>query len=61
MELASTWKQDILNHAVISKKRVVSTPEGSKVVTDYEPADHTQIPVLLLGNKYDLVSEINDD
>nr|XP_054753413.1 LOW QUALITY PROTEIN: uncharacterized protein LOC129259150 [Lytechinus pictus] len=57
VELASTWKQDILNHAVVSKKSVVNTAEGSKVVTDYEPADHTQIPVLLLGNKYDLVEE----
>ncbi|XP_071477219.1 uncharacterized protein [Diadema antillarum] len=57
VELGTTWKQDILNHAVVTKKRVVSTPEGSKVVTEYEPADHTQIPVLLLGNKYDLVEE----
>ncbi|XP_077976998.1 uncharacterized protein LOC144432615 isoform X2 [Glandiceps talaboti] len=58
IELAGSWKQDILNHAVITKKRTVKDDTGAvAVVTDYIKADPKSIPVLLLGNKYDLVEE----
>ncbi|KAJ8026645.1 GTP-binding protein ypt5 [Holothuria leucospilota] len=57
VDLAGTWRQDILNHAVISKKRIVNTPEGHRIDTEYEKADASQIPVLLLGNKFDIVEE----
>lgn len=56
VDLAGTWRQDILNHAVISKKRIVNTSEGPRIDTEYEKADASQIPVLLLGNKFDIVS-----
>ena len=56
IELAGIWKSDITNHAVISKTRIEKTDQGSKVVTDYEKADPASIPILLLGNKMDVVS-----
>ena len=55
IELAGVWKKDITNHAVVSKTRIEKTKQGSKVVTDYENADPSTIPILLLGNKMDVV------
>ena len=52
IELAGTWRQDIHNHSVISKKKVEKEGKVSKVVVEYEKADPTQLPVLLLGNKF---------
>ncbi|XP_072036351.1 uncharacterized protein [Amphiura filiformis] len=57
MELAGVWKKDITNHAVISKTRIEKTNQGSKVVTYYENADSSNIPILLLGNKMDVVEQ----
>ncbi|XP_033635738.1 uncharacterized protein LOC117296791 isoform X1 [Asterias rubens] len=57
IELAGTWRQDIHNHSVISKKKVEKEGKVSKVVVEYEKADPTQLPVLLLGNKYDIIEE----
>ncbi|XP_038078166.1 uncharacterized protein LOC119745699 [Patiria miniata] len=57
IELAGTWRQDIHNHAVVSTKRVEKNGKVSKVITEYEKADPAQLPVLLLGNKYDIIEE----
>ncbi|XP_071819708.1 uncharacterized protein [Apostichopus japonicus] len=57
VDLAGTWRQDILNNAVVSKKRIVKTPEGPRVSVEFEKADPSQIPFLLLGNKFDIVEE----
>ncbi|XP_006812841.1 uncharacterized protein LOC102808369 [Saccoglossus kowalevskii] len=58
IELAGTWKQDIVNHAVITNKKTEKQSDGTmKVVTEYTKADPKDIPVLLLGNKYDIIEE----
>ena len=55
IDLAGIWKKDITNYAVISKTKIEKTSQGSKVVTYYENADPSSIPILLLGNKMDVV------
>ncbi|XP_070569009.1 uncharacterized protein [Ptychodera flava] len=58
VELAGSWKQDIVNHAVVSQKKTVKDENGVvKVVTEYAKADPKSIPVLLLGNKYDVIEQ----
>ena len=57
IELASTWKQEFINK--VSRVRLVTEkqPDGFNS-SHYEslPCDPKEIPILLLGNKYDLVS-----
>ncbi|XP_071955704.1 uncharacterized protein [Antedon mediterranea] len=50
VELAGTWKQDVCNHSTI-------THSTNNADVSYIKADPSSIPVLLLGNKYDLVEE----
>ena len=57
IELAGAWKQDFVNRT--SKTRLVIETVSKGVETTYVeqvPCDASRIPVLLLGNKYDLVS-----
>ena len=57
IELAGAWKQDFANQT--TRTRLVSKEVSKGVETTYLeqiPYDGTAIPVLLIGNKYDLVS-----
>ena len=57
IELAAAWKQEFVNK--VSRVHLVTEkmPDGVEA-SRYEklPCDARDIPVLLLGNKYDLVS-----
>ncbi|XP_033117981.1 uncharacterized protein LOC117117699 [Anneissia japonica] len=54
IELAGSWKQDVCNNATVSQ--ATNCAEHKTNVT-YVKGDRSSIPVLLLGNKYDLVEE----
>ena len=59
IELAGIWKQDFMNKTKKMKEVVEVLPNGVKT-THFEPVEDFKpesIPVLLLGNKYDLVRE----
>ena len=58
IELAGIWKQDFLNKATKTRETIETLPSGVRTthienVKDFDPQS---VPVLLLGNKYDLVS-----
>ena len=58
IELAGSWKQDFVNKASRAKFVSHKLANGSSVTKLEElPCDPKSIPVLLLGNKFDLVEE----
>ena len=58
IELAGIWKQDFINKATKTKETVETLPSGIQTthVQNVKDFDPRSIPVLLLGNKYDIVS-----
>ena len=61
IDMAGTWKQEFLNKA--SRAELIANPADNGLhVAAYDPRpfDARQIPVLLLGNKYDLVSSVGN-
>lgn len=60
IDLAGTWKQEFINKAWRVQEVVETLPSGLQTVRA-EPVKHfdpKSVPVLLLGNKYDLVSKV---
>lgn len=56
IELANTWKQEFANKVTKTKTIIETLPDGTHTSKmELLPCDSTLIPVLLLGNKYDLV------
>ena len=56
IELANSWKQQFANKVTKVKNVTETLPDGSLTSKmEMLPCDGTAIPVLLLGNKYDLV------
>jgi len=56
IELANSWKQEFANKVTKVKNVTETLPDGSLTSTmEMLPCDGAVIPVLLLGNKYDLV------
>ena len=58
IELAGIWKQDFLNKATKTRETIETLPSGVRTthVENVKDFDPQSVPVLLLGNKYDLVS-----
>ena len=60
IELAGTWKQDFINKASRTQEVTEKLPSG--ILTTHIKSDKTfdphKVPVLLLGNKYDIVSTV---
>ncbi|KAI0228612.1 GTP-binding protein ypt7 [Lamellibrachia satsuma] len=58
IELANTWKQEFANKVTKTKTLIETLPDGTHTSKmELLPCDSTLIPVLLLGNKYDLIEE----
>ena len=58
IELASTWRQDFLNKASRTREVIETLPNGISTLR-IEPVksfNPRTVPMLLLGNKYDIVS-----
>ena len=58
IELAGIWKQDFINKATKTRQTIETLPSGIETthVENVKDFDPRSVPVLLLGNKYDLVS-----
>ena len=57
IELAGTWRQDFLSKASRTVEQIETLPNGVQTVRQ-EPVkgfDPRSVPMILLGNKYDLV------
>ncbi len=57
LRLAGSWRQDFLNKATRTRDVIETLPNGIQTV-NVEPVKGfkpTSVPILLLGNKYDLV------
>ncbi|XP_064629001.1 uncharacterized protein LOC135488354 [Lineus longissimus] len=58
VELAASWKQEVVNNATVTKtKREVDADGQPRVTVTHIPAEQGTIPILLLGNKLDVVEE----
>ena len=55
IDMAITWKQDFLNNVTYTNTSPSSDPMTMQD-DQGQPVDLKSIPVLLLGNKYDVVS-----
>lgn len=57
IELAGSWRQNFVNKVSHVNMVQAKGPDGIKrTYMEQVPIDPNSIPVLLLGNKYDLVS-----
>lgn len=56
VEMAATWKQDFVNKVSRCRLAVESRDGVDHTRIEPLPFDPQKVPVLLLGNKYDLVS-----
>jgi len=54
--MAGTWKQDINNNSTVT----VADSAGNEKTQRKSIASQVQVPILLIGNKLDKVSEINN-
>ena len=58
IELANSWKQEFANKVTRTRKVTEILPDGTQTShMGLLPCDSSLIPVLLLGNKYDLVRD----
>lgn len=54
--MAGTWKQDFCKRVTkVNYKRSKDKDGKNKIITEYLPTDGYNMPVLLLGNKFDIV------
>jgi protein lin-28 len=57
VELAPSWKQEVVNNATVTQTTHDVDEEGQpRVTVAHVPAEQGSIPILLLGNKLDVVS-----
>lgn len=59
IDMANVWKQTVLNKLTRTVP-VDSNNNGSEVVKEI-PVDPINFPVLLLGNKFDIVSKVREN
>ncbi|XP_013382603.1 uncharacterized protein LOC106153276 isoform X2 [Lingula anatina] len=58
VELAPSWRQEIISNATFTREKKTKLPGGEEEISvELVPALPDDIPVLLLGNKYDLIEE----
>lgn len=58
IELAGAWKQDFVNKATNARMVTEKQPNGIKITHLEEiPCNPAKIPVMLLGNKFDIVED----
>lgn len=63
IEMAPVWKRIVVNNT-FETSPVVESSEGGKIETttmEKKPVDPETFPVLLLGNKFDLVIILNSN
>ncbi|XP_064615106.1 uncharacterized protein LOC135479232 [Liolophura sinensis] len=58
IEMAGVWRREVLNQATVTQPREVTTNSSGLVESrDENPVPAGDIPVLLLGNKYDVIDK----